>query len=629
MKKISPFSSFKFTGTLCAGLLLGLSASGQVPDSGPPAAAPGAPASPTQGSGGPPSAGKSSDSFLGKDVPSFDPGTEIFTWDGKNWNVNDNRLFQARFEKYLNAAEETGVDDRNYQLIISTILDKLAPGNATLDNVDAAFRLLPKASNYEIDARLCDSIADAVYSAWRSQDANERLARANDGLADERKKIEWNTQMEAGEHGLDSRPGGKNKSVNDQWAKNEQMKRDAGMAPYIQRLAEVNALLKANDLKKEVSAIQMKIEFQALIVQLFLQRRFQHVLMATRFYRAVFTDGDTALQVSKEAKDLFASSSGMPPTVGTLDAAANEVIRDAHEGVEAYTFLLQQNELESATKRLAESFVTGEYLPELRTLPREKKRKALEFTQKTDQLISAIDVKDYALAEKDVHELEATAKDFDNSKPMAAIETAKTVSAMHIAKAKNAAVSGDRTTLEEELKAATEIWPRNPALAEVSGMIFSQADVQQKALLDFDQLLSQHNYRQIYDDKIRFIAAAALDPTRRDQLKKVLDNMEVIEGAIIRATEIAKQGDSAGAWESVEKAFAQFPDDNKLNQVRADLTTEAADFVRTLRTAEQLEQKDQVGSSLAWYLKAQKIYPRSDYAQEGIDRLVKKILPET
>jgi hypothetical protein len=41
-------------------------------------------------------------------------------------------------------------------------------------------------------------------------------------------------------------------------------------------------------------------------------------------------------------------------------------------------------------------------------------------------------------------------------------------------------VSGDKQTLEAELKAATEIWPRNPALTEVSQMIFSQADVQSR-----------------------------------------------------------------------------------------------------------------------------------------------------
>lgn len=592
----------------------------QVPD---PAPAPAAPAKPS----GATSAQKPQSSFLGKDLPSFDPGSEILTWDGKNWNINDNRLFQARFEKYLNAPEETTGQDKQYQAIIKTILDKLAPDTVTTKSVDEAFRLLPKASNYDIDARLCDSLADAVYSAWRAQDASQRLEQANEALEQERKQNEWNAQMAANSTPLDSSPG-KNKDVAAQWQKEQQLKRDMKMQPYTTRLAEVMALIKANQLKKELSQVETKIEFQALIVQFFMQRRFQHVLMATRFYRAVFSDGDTKLQVGKDAKDLFAKSVGMPPTVGTLDSLANEAVRDAQESVQAYEYLLEQNELESATKRLAEAFTIGEYLPDLRTLPRAKKRQALGFAQKGNQLISAIEVKDYTLAEKLVHDLEKIAKDFDNSKPMAAIETAKTVSAMHLAKAKNAAVSGDRQTLETELTAATEIWPRNPALAEVSGLIFSQADVQQKALVDLDQLLSQHNYRQIYEDKVRFIAASALYPSRQEQLRKVLDDMQKIEGAIIQSTEISKRGDYAGAWENAERAYKEFPDDGKLNLVRANLTTQAADFVRTLRTAQDLEQKDQIGSSLAWYLKAQKIYPGSEFSQEGISRMVKKILPE-
>jgi hypothetical protein len=57
--------------------------------------------------------------------------------------------------------------------------------------------------------------------------------------------------------------------------------------------------------------------------------------------------------------------------------------------------------------------------------------------------------------------------------------------------------------------------------------------------------------------------------------------------------------------------------------------TEAAKFVRTLRTAEQLEQKDEIGSSLAWFLKARKLYPASEFAQNGICRLVKRVLPES
>ena len=200
---------------------------------------------------------------------------------------------------------------------------------------------------------------------------------------------------------------------------------------------------------------------------------------------------------------------------------------------------------------------------------------------------------------------------------------------MHLAKARNAAVSGDKAILEAELKQATEIWPRNPALVEVSGLIFSQADVQQKALVDLDQLISQHNTRQIYNDKLRFIAAAALYPDRQEQLKKILDQMQVIETAIIQAGEIEKRGDYAGAWETLEKVFKENPDDSKLNQMRATLTTEAAEFVRTLRTAEQLEQKGEIGSSLAWFLKARKLYPASEFAQSGISRLVKRVLPES
>ena len=101
--------------------------------------------------------------------------------------------------------------------------------------------------------------------------------------------------------------------------------------------------------------------------------------------------------------------------MGTIDSLANEIIRDVREGVQAFKFLLEMNELESATKRLAETFMIGEYMPDIRTLERDDKRKALAFVQKSNQLISAIDVKDYALAEKLVAELRQSAKDLQTA----------------------------------------------------------------------------------------------------------------------------------------------------------------------------------------------------------------------
>ncbi len=616
-------------------------AKAQVPDgpaAGPapaPVAAP-APAAPGSASAAAPSgltplpAGSPPSNFLGEQTPFLDPGSEMLSWDGKHWNINNNRLFSARFEKYLNAEAETTAVDQQYRQIVKAIIDKLSPYHITPTSLDEAFGMLPRASSFEADANLSDSLASSVYSVWQARREDQRVLSATEALNQEQRQVEWNAQMTVGEGGLDLPPPAKgNAAAASEYQKELDSRRTLKMQPYTTRLVEIKGLLAANKAKRELSELQTKVEFQALIVQFFLQRRFQHVLMATQFYRAIFGEGDTTLKLGKDTQKLFDSTTGMPPTVSVLDSLAREAMRDAQEGIEAYKYLLGKNELESATKRLAEAFAVGEFMPELRTLPRDDKRQALAFTQKSNQLISALEVKDYTLAEKVVHDLEGTAKDFDNSKPMAAIETAKTVSAMHLAKAKNAAVGNDRATLETELKEATEIWPRNPALSELSASIFSQADVQQKALIDFDQLLSQRNYRQIFDDQFRFIAATATSPDRQVQLKKVLTDIQVIEQALLQSQEIAKRGDYNGAWETVEHVFKQFPDDNKLNQARATLTTEAADFVRTLRTAQQLEDKQQYGSSLAWYLKAQKMYPPSDYASDAINRLVKQVLPES
>ena len=96
----------------------------------------------------------------------------------------------------------------------------------------------------------------------------------------------------------------------------QQLSRDMQMQPILTRLAEINALIRANQLKREVAELQVKIEFQSLIVQHFLQRRFQHALIGTRFYRSIFADGDSQLRMGEDAKNLFAKTSGLPPNDG-------------------------------------------------------------------------------------------------------------------------------------------------------------------------------------------------------------------------------------------------------------------------------------------------------------------------
>jgi hypothetical protein len=552
-------------------------------------------------------------------------------------------------------------------------------------------------------------MSDAIHSARQSLETIAKLERDNAKLEKNLGQAEWNNQMAAQNRLLNS-PTGTNVSQLAQ--ENMKIERDARMASTKRKLSDIGQTIQNNKLRIASLELTTKGHLQALIMQYFATRRFEHVIIANRFYRAIYKDGDNSIEVYKKMVDSlpvnkdagqaklnaeldprvsgsqgvldqqtstgagadgkgtnviinnntgggsrtgssFAASgakmglenigvesltggaataaqsiSKLVSSLSQIDSLASEAIRDVNEGVDAYKFLLEQGELQSATERLAETFALGEYMPSVRLLSRDDKRRALEFTRKSNELLAALEVNDLTRAEKLVPELEEIAKDFDPSKPLAKVETAKTISAMHLAKARTAAVSGDKATMEKELRAAAEIWPRNPALAEVGNTIFTQSDVQQQAMNDFDRLLQQNNHRQIFEDRMRFIAAAALYPEKQKQLGEVLEKMSLVEAAIVKAQEISKRGDAAGAWESAESARKEFPDDNKLNQLRADLTTQASEFVQPINRAEDFEKKDQPGSSLAWYLKARQIYPASTFAKAGIQRLGQQVLPD-
>ena len=148
-------------------------------------------------------------------------------------------------------------------------------------------------------------------------------------------------------------------------------------------MAEIEALRIANKTKIGISEVQAKIEYQALILQFAVQRRWEHVLIATRIYRRLFRDGDGVIEIKKDsdADKMLAKGLGLTPTVTSLDMFASEVVREVDEAVVAFEFLADKNELETASKRLAEAFFIGEYLPRIRTLDREKKLKVQSFVR--------------------------------------------------------------------------------------------------------------------------------------------------------------------------------------------------------------------------------------------------------
>ncbi|HWB06978.1 MAG TPA: hypothetical protein VG796_28395 [Verrucomicrobiales bacterium] len=570
-------------------------------------------------------------SILGNDVPFMDPGSETAQWDGKVWNITNNRLFRARFEKYLAAPEENGAKDKEYRDLLLNSMKAMAPSRPGGPSVAATMQLLVKAADYPIDARICDSIAQAVYGVVLHQRNERALAAKNKELAKELRDLGWNMEV-AGEakqtrEKMEATTNGKgqSKTVQREFADYSRSAQD------IKKMVEIDASRVANAAKMTASELKSKVEFQALIVQLFLQRRFEHVIIACRLYRNLYEDGDTELKL-KEGSDvekMFTRTTGTTPTVTALDAMSSEFIRDVDEGVVSFGYHVEKEELESASKRLSESFMMGEYLPKMRTLPRAQKDKVRGFVRDANQLLSAIEVKDYTLAEELVERMRKTAKDFDYSKPRAAIETARAESGLHIQAARSAAIKKDEKAAAEAIKQAALVWPTNPDLKAFSTQVASYGDMNSRMLNDLDSLIAQKNFREIFREQLKYAGAVLGKPEYEKKLKEVVDKVASVEKVVITADEMVRSGDSYGAWERLKEISADFPDDNEVNKRISKLSETCAEFSRILTTAAENEKKDRYGLSLSGYLRARQIYPNSLFAKDGIERLADKILPES
>ena len=569
--------------------------------------------------------------FLGTDVPIFNPGTEVFSWDGQNWNINNNRLMRARFEKYLNTPADNSEDDKEYRNVLKKILDSLSPHKRGNNHLQDAVSLLPRASNYRIDSNLCDSLSQAILGVYYGQKNAVALAEQNAALNKERKLLNWNVEVATSESLIDEarRRNGKSEDSNKQQNQGKAVSNTGRVAGYIQRLAEIEALRIANKTKIGISEVQAKIEYQALILQFAVQRRWEHVLIATRIYRRLFRDGDGVIEIKKDsdADKMLAKGLGLTPTVTSLDMFANEVLREVDEAVVAFEFLADKNELETASKRLAEAFFIGEYLPRIRTLDREKKMKVQSFVRDADSLLSAMDVRDYKNANEIIERMRVQALDFNYSKAKAGIEFYTNMSNTSIAQAKIAAQKGNTDEYKKQMQMAIEAWPLNPQIKEQNDLFASIADVQVTTLNELDTLLAQGNKREIMKNRGRFIAAVQNDQKRTQQLESILNDVLLLEQEIAIIKGLNDNDNPWGAWEIARNAQEKFSDDNELLKLSVELGEKVSPFVRVIKRAEKLEDEKHNGMSLTWYLKAKSIYPKSKYAKDGMNRLLNIILP--
>jgi hypothetical protein len=376
---------------------------------------------------------------------------------------------------------------------------------------------------------------------------------------------------------------------------------------YMETL-ESKAKIKLNEMKRLKVFDQAKKDFADYITTLFKSGRFTHVPLAADFYRKVFEEGEYPAAMAQQVN------------------VALELNRDVSNGVDVFRYKIGRQELMGANQSLEDAFAKNSLNLGVLGLERSLKEQLASFRQDLDKLQNLIEARDFTGVDGLLERLKTSAKDYDAIKPRSIVNAVKLESQLRLGKAKLAAQQGDQKAAMEEFQAAAQTWPGNPDLQDKALSFFNTQDTKNQAVTDFDRLVKEQNYREIFDNQLGFAPAIHGDAKREDQLKDALTKIKNAEIAVEKANTLMMNGDSFGAWESIELASKDLPDDKKLNKMRADLSGRSAEFVSSINKARDAEARNEDGFSLTWYVNAQRQYPASRIANEGIDRLSKKLL---
>jgi len=565
----------------------------------------------------------------------FDPSSENVVDEkrGTAWNITENRLIEGRYERFLYESSGDQQKRETYFQSMSRLLDLLLPNNPysrnasnvapDIESHSKAYEMLGPISQKlpEYDQGICSVIRSQIGAAHQAIRTRDRLYGRADHLEKDVKQKEWNRDME-----VKSMLRNTNLNVKDgPGSVAKALEHLPGLEAKNRRIALQEARVAANIAQAETKLILSKAEFQSLIVQLFMQRRFQHVLVACSFYQKIFEDGGVSIKVEGKAEELLSRTGGAPLTVTTLEAMATEAIHDTRRGVSAVDNMILADAISSAEKRMLETFAIGEHLPEVITVPEESRKKIRAFRQARKEITKAVEVKDFGKAEEKMALLNETASDFDTAPFKAAIEGARLQSNMHLQQAKDAAANDDKATMQQELKLAAEVWPQNPNLAKGLDKLSEEFDRQGQALKEFTTLLKRKDFRGIDAKKAEFLVAVANDEVRKEELKAALEAFMAIEEALRKAAEYTAHERSVEAWEVLNEAAGHY-DDSVLTKALIQASNHASEYIALVTKAKSAEEKHRMVSALSYYLQATKEHPGAKNAPEKVKTLSELIL---
>jgi hypothetical protein len=604
------------------------------------------------------------------DSDSIDPEKGTMKWKGHSYDVGQFRVFRGRFERYLSLPATR--DQEDYGATVAEIFNRLSTrtANGAQENIVAAWKLLYRAAEYEADGGNSLGVANQIFNAWRIRDEKEaitvsqselerirrqqsgRLVYEADGMtAETGKTVAASSSALLGTlrtGGEDSAPttsvtepngtktttgGGSKKSAqgNPAAISNGGKTATFGAAQLTMQardLAETELKIKSLETAGILSVSQAKIQFQSQIMSLFMQRRFQHALIAASFYRYIFKGSHQNMEVGKKELASFLPSTDLALTVETIEFLSREAINDVNSGMAAVGANYDGKRKIAALERLQETFFLGEYLPTVTQFEPARKEALLTLYRKVDEARKLADLKDYDAVIHLTEEIGTLTGDFRAAEVTAAVRSAQRMSTLALSAAQQSAAGGDYEKAQELVEKSAQLWPLNPSIKSYSENMASQADMGTQAGVVFDDAFKRDDFRRIYERRAELAAAFLSDSLRGPQLKAVIDRMARVEIYLAQTEELLAQNNAFSAWEALTAATSFAPNDVVLNQRMAQLAPRVAEFVGRLDQAKRYESDQRFAASLTHYLAAQDIHPASQLARTGLARVSESIMTQ-
>lgn len=606
------------------------------------------------------------------DSVNFEEGT--FLWNGQTFNMGDGRLMRSRFVRYLESPSD-GFNTRVYIAILQEIESRLSVrsrqggGDAKDSNLEptiAAWKLLFQAGDHPIDGGNSLVLANLVYDNWRERKAFQsadfrravslgELERMEDRLTSYGDTVVMQAKRDL-ERQSRERPNAANtlemrrlnaaaKAAGEEGTAGQGETASQGASEALELPGSVastsmlptgtgSALIRELILEQfeqeslglELAEIgvRARLKMQSQIVAFLAQRRFDHAVLGSSFFRILFKGGAQDLRVDQAMIQKVLPEFQLPPTVDQLEFVARQALDDVSKTMLSVENAFDGGRRLAALERLQEAFFLGEYTLPVIAFPEEKRAVLRDLYYDLRDARRVADLKDYETLEELVARIESLASDFPALEVRSQIRLAKRASEMKLLSARAAMGMQQMELARSELDAAFAIWPLNPALQTFMAGAVGGTNL----AADFDRDYANRSFREIFNRRQEYLPVLANDPERGRLMEEVL---EVVQGAnfAIRAAEAqAAQRNYYGAWELLAEAVEVLPDDRELNSALTRMTGEVAEYVSLLRQAERMARDGYFAASLNFYLQARDQYPLSTKSADGVTRIANSILDQ-